>query len=491
MERFLGEIENSQNLVEYRYQLITESMLDIITLIDNKGKIRYASPSYFHALGYKPNNLLDNSFLSFIHPDDHNKIRDAYQEVLNGKISVKLECRFRNANSSYIWLEIAGNVILSGDGQIEGAILCSRDIGERKFAEEMLRNSEKRYRQLVELLPDGILVVCNEKIALANKAAKKILEISKHKGIVGRYYKCIVHSDYAIKVSDINKAENRQVTPLIECKYITDSGGTIDVEIEETPFMYQSQPAQLIVFRDITQRKMVEKNLEEAQKILFEKEKLALIGQMAAGMAHEVRNPLATVRGYAQLLQLKEYNKERLNSYLEIIIKEIDRVNNLISDFLQLARPKEPSLKKQDINQLISEFLELFMSQTLYNNIEVIYEPKNNLPKCYLDEDQIKQVLLNLAKNSIDAMPKGGKLRIATGFNTEERQVFIVIEDNGCGIPESVLSKLTMPFFTTKDKGTGLGLSISYALIRAHGGKIEVESIVKKGTKFTIFLPVE
>lgn len=492
MERLLENIENTANLNEYRYRLIAENMLDVITLIDNNNKIKYASPSYQHLLGYEPSEILGRGFVSFLHPDDINKFGNTYHEAVQGKTSGKLECRFRNANGKYLWLEVVWSILFDCAGKFEGAIFCSRDIGERKFSEEMLKDSEQRYRQLVELLPDGVLVVCKGKIVFANKAAKSLLNINNTLGIEGRYYRNIVHPDFYTDISLlIKKIIEGQVASLIDSKYIKENGESLDVEITGTPFKYQGEVAELIVFRDISERKKAEESLEETRKMLFEREKLALIGQMSAGMAHEIRNPLTAIRGFTQLLRIKDYDKAKVNYYLDMIIEEIDRVNSLISEFLQLARPKEPNLKKQAINKVITEFLDLIMSQAIYNSIEVICESEGNLPECLFDKDQIKQVLLNLSKNSIDAMPKGGKLKIVTGYNDAEKQIFIIIEDNGLGIPESELSKLAMPFFSTKEKGTGLGLSISYALIRGHGGKVQVESTEGEGTKFTIYLPVE
>jgi len=474
---------------EYRYRIITENTLDLITLTDPNCTIKYASPSHKNLLGYEPQYMLDKSVLDLVHPDDLGHVNDEIFKATAHRSSGKVECRIKNANNNYIWMEIIGNVLLDSEGQIEGAVFCSRDIGERKFSEKMLKDSEERYRRLVEFLPDGVLIVCQGKIVFANKAAKNLLRINNDKTIIGRNYKSIIDPYYWESFLETVVPDEEQNTPLKEGKFIKDSGESIDVEIAGTPFTHQAEPAELIVFRDITQRKKAEENLEETRKVLFEKEKLALIGQMSAGIAHEIRNPLTTIRGYTQLLKMKEYDKAKVDSYADIMIAEIDRVNGLISDFLQLARPKEPNLEKQHINQLLTEFFDLFMPQALFNNIEVSYETEDNMPECLFDKNQIKQVLLNLAKNAIDAMPNGGKLKIVSGYKIAENQVFVCIEDNGCGIPPAIINQLGLPFFSSKDKGAGLGLSMSYAIIRAHGGKIEVESVEGKGSKFTLFLP--
>lgn len=481
------EVEKNLRETEHLFRMITNNMLDVITIIDLFGRIKYASPTYQNLLGYNPCSMLNKVFLEYIHPDDVVKVSTQIAEIIYKKISGKVECRFRNAKGSYIWLEIIGSVALNLEGRLEGGILCSRDIGERKFSEKMLIESENRYRRLVELLPNGILVISNGKIVFANKSANLLLGGSEAKSLIGRECTSIVHPDY-ISIYKDKFNWMGQETPL-EVKYLKKDGEAIDVEITGTLIDYEHQPAELIVFKDITERKRSEASLEETRQNLFEKEKMAIIGQMAAGMAHEVRNPLTSVRGYAQLLKIKNYEKSQLDKYMDIIIGEIDRVNDLISEFLQLARPKKPNLEKHSINNLIKEFLELFIPYASLNNIEVISELEENLPLCLIDKSQIMQVLLNLGKNAVESMPTGGKMIIVSGFNPDTKQICFSIEDNGYGISEADLKKLAMPFFSTKEKGTGLGLTTSYAIIGDHGGNIKVESKVGKGARFTINLP--
>ncbi|NPV73726.1 MAG: hypothetical protein HPY89_08075 [Pelotomaculum sp.] len=206
-------------------------------------------------------------------------------------------------------------------------------------------------------------------------------------------------------------------------------------------------------------------------------------------MAHEVKNPLTAVRGFTQLLKEKCPDNPKLVSYAEIILEEIDRANSVITEFLQLARPKQPALKRQSLNSLVEEIAAIVSSQAFLKNIKVEYECVDNLPLCMLDRDQIKQVLLNMCQNAIEAMPGGGILVMKTGFLPAQKEVFIDINDTGCGIPREQIEKIGVPFFTTKADGTGLGLSISYSIIGAHKGRVEVDSKEGKGTKFRIYLP--
>ncbi|HOV79590.1 MAG TPA: PAS domain S-box protein [Bacillota bacterium] len=237
------------------------------------------------------------------------------------------------------------------------------------------------------------------------------------------------------------------------------------------------------VFQDITE-------LRRTQNAVREKERLAIIGQMAAGMAHEIKNPLTAVRGFAQLLGEKCPENSTLVNYVKIIMNEIDQASSVITSFLQLARPKQPVLIRQSANSLVDEILLIVGPQAFLKKIKVECEKEENLPQCKLDGDQIKQVMLNMCQNAIEAMPEtGGVLKITTGILPANNEIYIEISDTGCGIPREKIEKIGVPFYTTKADGTGLGLSISYAIVGAHNGRVEVESEEGKGTTFRILLP--
>jgi signal transduction histidine kinase len=230
--------------------------------------------------------------------------------------------------------------------------------------------------------------------------------------------------------------------------------------------------------------------LQHTQNVLREKEKLALVGQMAAGMAHEVKNPLTSVRGFAQLLMDDcAADKELKRDYLEIILEEADRACGVISDFLQLARPAPPSLVQYDMNCLLEEIMDLVGPQAFIKNCTVRCEAAAGLPFCWIDPPQVKQVLLNMCQNAIEAMPDGGEIVLRATHLSTAREMIIEIEDHGCGIAVEDLGKIGLPFYTTKESGSGLGLSVSYSIIQAHGGRTEVYSQEGHGTIFRIYLP--
>jgi PAS domain S-box-containing protein len=240
----------------------------------------------------------------------------------------------------------------------------------------------------------------------------------------------------------------------------------------------------ICVSHDITELKV-------KHELMLKQEKLATIGQMAAGIAHELRNPLTAVRGFAQLLSEKTTPQNQ--QLFTIMLSEMDRMEKLVQDFLQLSRPKEPELKNVCINGIITKLYSLTNSQCSKQNINIITELKSDLPPVLVDDDQITQLLLNLIRNAIEAVTdrEPGIITIKTNFTSGDDGICIQVIDNGQGIAPENLPKLGMPFFTTKGHGTGLGLAICYNIVKQHGGSLRVNSNVNKGTCFKIYLPCQ
>ena len=254
------------------------------------------------------------------------------------------------------------------------------------------------------------------------------------------------------------------------------------VDTTIVPFLDETgKPYQYLAIRnDITERKKTE-------DILHRQDKLAAVGQLAAGVAHEIRNPLTSIKGYAEFLQLDENNPERLE-FFDIILEEIERVNTIVEEFMVLAKPKEAHLSEKNILPIIKDVLSLLSFEARKKHVRLHFESCDDIIQVECDEDRLKQVFLNLVKNGIEAMPNGGDLRVYTSVH--DHQVEISFQDTGIGIPEEKLKKIGEPFYTTKENGNGLGLMVSFKIVESHNGKIYIESELNKGTTFNIVLPV-
>ncbi|WP_232697258.1 ATP-binding protein [Brevibacillus daliensis] len=235
----------------------------------------------------------------------------------------------------------------------------------------------------------------------------------------------------------------------------------------------------MIVLTDITEQEQVEIYMHQS-------EKLAMVGQLAAGAAHEIRNPLTVIFGFMQLLQQKLTKEERNEFHLPLVIQEIERVNKIVTEMLLLSKPSKPIYKETSALELLQSIFTLSKGEAMLRRVEISYSCSPDL-KLYVDQEQMKQILLNLLKNSMEAMTEGGNVTIYCEEN--ETSITIKVTDTGDGIPIEYLSKVMDPFFSQKEGGTGLGLPITMRLVRNHGGEMEIESEMGKGTTIIIHLP--
>lgn len=240
----------------------------------------------------------------------------------------------------------------------------------------------------------------------------------------------------------------------------------------------------LMVFSDVTEMRHMEERLIQSGK-------LEVAGQIAAGVAHEIRNPLTTIKAFFQLFSKKENCSETKTKYYDLINQELGRINDILDDFLSLAKPSLTTEKVEvDVNKVLDNILLLMDPQVILNKIKIL-RTYNNIPNIHIDVKRLKQVFINLIKNSIEAMPYGGVLEIRTIFDEEEQILTIEFADTGHGMDEQTLEKLGTPFFTTKENGIGLGTMTSYRIIEEMGGSLTIKSEVGMGSTFVVQIPKE
>jgi two-component system, sporulation sensor kinase E len=238
-----------------------------------------------------------------------------------------------------------------------------------------------------------------------------------------------------------------------------------------------------LIFKDVTNLRSLEQQVQRSDR-------LAMIGQIAAGTAHEIRNPLTSIKGFLQVLR-KNFESQGLDKergYTEVMLSEIDRINQLVNEFLLLSKPKNVSYEETDVSAVLRGILPIINNEAILHKVHLQYEAHLRLPSVVADQELLKQVFLNICKNGIEAMSDGGVLTITEKMDTEERTLHIDIHDTGPGIPSFVVDKIFDPFFTTKSNGTGLGLSVCQRIIHDIGGHIRVSS-KGFGTTFTISIP--
>lgn len=221
------------------------------------------------------------------------------------------------------------------------------------------------------------------------------------------------------------------------------------------------------------------------EELLRRSEKLTTVGQLAAGVAHEIRNPLTTLKGF---LQLQQRTRALNDNHMDMMLAELERINLIVSEFLVLAKPQAIQFQPKDVRRIVTDVVTLLDSQAKLNNVYFATQFDEFVPLVNCEENQLKQVFINVMKNAMEAMPEGGMVEIAVQ-SRYKGQVVVVIRDHGIGIPAEHLSQLGDPFFTSKECGTGLGLMVSQRIIHNHRGLIDIASEQNCGTEVTISLP--
>ncbi|MFP5109937.1 ATP-binding protein [Neobacillus sp. C211] len=348
------------------------------------------------------------------------------------------------------------------------------------YYEKKARASEESYKKLIDSLPAPVYITSNHRFLYVNKAAMNMIGAIKLEDVMGKSIFEFIIPDYKSRLLERFNQIKKEKLPVntIEYKAKRLDGTPFFFEVSSLFIVFGGKDAVLSIGKDITEK------MEETERLLQKSEKLALLGQMAAGIAHEIRNPLTSIKGFIQLLRTSTRKEE----YFDILLTELDRINDIVGEFLVLAKPTAAVYMTRDIKMLIKDVVTLINNQSLLNNVQILVEFDNDLPLISCEENQLKQVFLNLLKNAIEAMPKGGNINLLVK-EKEEGKLSIQIIDQGVGIPQERISTLGEPFYTTKEKGTGLGLMTCYKIIEGHNGELNIYSKINEGTTIEIILP--
>lgn len=378
--------------------------------------------------------------------------------------------------------------------------VCSEIIGnalERKKAEDALKQSEHSYRVLFESTLDGLIVMDIEtmKVVFGNQTAAKLYGYESVEDAIGINPLDFVHSDDKERVLEVIREDllEEGLRQVNEFRTMTKDGREMWVSAIGTRTEYQNRPAILVSIRDITEQKKVEGAKQRLEEQLQLSSRLAAIGELSAGVAHEINNPLAAIKGFSELLLARYDLDEAVKSDVEAISKEAQRATKITQNLLSFARRHEPEKCFISINEALAKSLDLCAYHMKVNNIDMAVEFDPELPKTMADFLQMQQVFVNIIVNAEQAMAEAhGKGRLTVKTQNVDNFIRVSFTDNGPGIPEGNLKRVFDPFFTTKEvgKGTGLGLSICYGLVEAHGGRIYAMSREGEGATFIVEIPI-
>lgn len=368
----------------------------------------------------------------------------------------------------------------------------------KHMMETKLLDSESKYRSLVELSPDGITILSENKIVFANPAAVKILGYEKESDLLNKdILSFIPESHHEIEKEKIKYiSEHKSILPFVEEQYHKKDKTAVHVESALLPFKKEGKIFVQLVFRDITERKRSEEELKKAyaelkktQQALIQNEKLAALGRFSAGIAHEIRNPLANISASAQFCMTKYEIDTNMKRHFDVILRNTETANRIIKELLDFTSPRETILTSGDVKKVLNHVCEMAKIRCAKQNIEMEILISPDLPDIRLNEKKLEEAFMNFVSNAIESMPEGGKLTVLASLNDDD-SIKITFKDTGCGIKNEDIDKIFEPFFTTKDDGTGLGLSLAYHIINSHSGHLSFESKIKNGTKIDIILPI-
>jgi PAS domain S-box-containing protein len=544
----IGQVAEALRCAEQRLMLALEAANEGLWDWDLPSGKTYLSASYYSMLGYRPDDFpaTFDGWSSLVHPDDHAALIGQLAQLTGGDADrFQLEFRLKRRQGGWCWVVAHGMVVTRDAEDLPVRVIgINLDITERRLAEAALQESEARFRAIFDSIQEGIFIhdIDTGAILATNRRACELFAKTEPELLAASMedlssgFAPYTQADAAFWMMRAAAGDPQT----FEWHAKDSSGRLFWAEITMRRALLAGQERLLAVVRDISTRKLQEaelrqnlerqmqlnKKLEEADNQLLQSEKMASIGQLAAGVAHELNNPIGFVHsnmgsleGYLndlfaiidafevvepsnagtspQLDVVRKLKEEKDYAFIKSDVAQLMteskdglvRVRKIVQDLKDFSRVGEAEWQWADLHRGIDSTLNIVWNELKYKC--KVHKEYGDLPEVHCLPSQLNQVFMNLLVNAGQAIVDQGEITIRTG--REEEQVWIEVADTGAGIPQENLNRIFEPFFTTKPvgKGTGLGLSLSYSIILKHHGKIEVSSIVGKGTTFRVVLPID
>ena len=479
---------------EHQFRAMFESAAVGSALVDLEGRIVSSNRALEGMLGYTDGALDGISTETLVHPDDAGRDRELFRELVAGRRDTySIESRYLARDARIVWGQRAAALVRGADSKPRFAISMVQDVTERKQAEEALRGSEERYRELFENANDMVYTLDLEgKLTAINRAGETITGYDRDE-LLGRDFAPLM----APENDDADALDATLDTRMYECSILAKDGRRVAVEVATTVIREHGRAVGFQgVARDVSERRELEERLRQAQK-------MEAIGLLAGGVAHDFNNMLTAITGYSHLaVGALDSGRGVRRSDIEEIAKAADRAGALTSQLLAFSRKQMLRPEVIDLNDVVGD-LDKMLRRLIGEHIDVVTAFGGGVGRVKADRSQLEQVIVNLAVNARDAMPEGGRLTIETsavdanevsaktGPGSPGPYVLLTVTDTGHGMDAATRERIFEPFFTTKDMGhgTGLGLSTVYGVVTQSGGQVVVESEPGAGTAFMVYLP--
>ncbi|WP_010192397.1 PAS domain S-box protein [Bacillus sp. m3-13] len=427
------------------YDLIEYLPNGVFIFVD--GIIKYVNEAGTSMLGAcHKEQILETSVYEYIEENYHEIVEKRIKSVQQGYRVGQMEQRWKRFDGRAIDVEITSNHTTFKGKPASFVMLV--DISHRKSFHKILQNSRERFRKLVQNSIDTIGVICEEKWTFINESGLKMLEVDNYGEIFGKsIYDNLPKDDFEKIWQEVHEQHNGTKLPTFEQEWKTMKGNAIHTELVGIPTTYLGKDAMQVIIRDITERK-------QAEALMLQSEKLTVAGQLAAGIAHEIRNPLTAIKGFFKLL---EREMEEKKEYFDIIESELSRIELILSELLLLAKPHQVYVHPVSVHSLLKDVTTLLETQAIMNNVWFDLKLKANSPTIKCDENQMKQVFINLIKNGIEAMPSGGTIYIDTEESGDE--VVVTLRDEGTGHLRRYHQEARGTIFHNQNNGNRLGVN--------------------------------
>ena len=483
---------------EERYRFLAENSSDVVLSSDAQGRYVYVSSSHKRLLG-RGNEVLGCSIFDHIHPEDVPRVHSVFEHGLRSKEQAKAEYRYGHPSRGYIWLESVGQLHSLQSGEVQ-TVITSREITDRKQAEDALKASERKYRTYVDHSPVALFISDEEgRYVDVNNAACGMLGYTRAELL-----------SMTIDMLDKTKEVETSAPDFVffkekghlqaERSLLHKEGHLVEVilnavALEDGLYMGYCQ--------EISSMKQAAEENTHLQEQLRQSQKMEAIGRLAGGVAHDLNNMLTPILGFGEILRSDLAKDQDASEFVHEILNAGYKARDLVRQLLAFGRKQTLEYKAVNMNRVLTG-LEKLLRRSILENIHLQLEQSPDVPLVMADIGQMEQVIMNLAVNAAESMSKGGSLTIRTeaayvqdvsaiqDLDIEPGPyVLLLVSDTGCGMDTTTQAQIFEPFFSTKGRqGTGLGLATVYGIVKQHGGTIQVSSQPGEGTSFFVYLPV-
>jgi two-component system, sporulation sensor kinase A len=469
------ELLNPDDLLD----LFLNSSADGIAVVDMENRFIRVNPMYTQIFGYTEEDVIGKSFREFPNPNSVHGIIDSVQR---GQTFSNLVTQRNHKNGTVLDIAVSYSPLRNSIGEIIAVIAVFRNITEKVNLERELKKIRELYNLITENTTDMIKVFKKDfTIIYASPSYEKLTGRSTAE-IVGRKITEFIYPEEEESLSKMfQKLLVTGEPQLVQKKMVTANNEVIFAEYNVSPIYNEQREIEsfVVVGRNVTERIKNDAALRNLDR-------LSIIGQLAAGVAHEIRNPLTSLKGFSKLLK-RSTNRDRQEDYLSIIMEELDRIDMIVNEFMSLAKPQAILFERENLISILDSTVKILHPQALLYNVQINSDYQNDEIQLLCSPNQLKQVFVNFIKNAIESMPKGGNVYINVR-HVEKNRVLITFADEGVGIGEEMMHYLGTPFYTTKDKGIGLGLTVSNKIILEHNGTMKIDSQLGKGTTVSVEL---